>query len=118
MKHDLFGPVIFSYSIQDAVRDGVLVRVEDLFNGSGYSLLSHLTNNLLRKHYWLDGAPNKAGLLDLLQEATRKVHLALARDPEEWLVAFKIETPNCTKIKVWAERNEIGKFTLLLPEEH
>ncbi len=118
MKDELFGPVIFSYSIQEATRDGVLVRVEDLFGGAGHAVFSHLTVNLLRKHYFVDAKPNKAAIIDLLQEATRQVRLAVFSKPDEWLVTFKTELPDGQQGAIWAERNELGKFTLLLPEDH
>jgi hypothetical protein len=110
------GEVVFSYSLKEAEDDGVLVSVLGIWPDS---LISHVTANLLSMGYQEEtGGLRMANLVDLLNQAIRRI---MAGSPDGVLTdfySFKVEFPDGARRKVFAQMNEMGRLTLMLPEDY
>lgn len=122
--------VIFSYTTEDATRDGILFDVASINpEWRTRSLFSHITTNLLRTHDYLvgDGDERKIKLpnvLDLLNQALQSMKQQTANfttEPQTCYVVH-IEAPSGEQIEIWIEMNEVEinapRYTILLPEDH
>ena len=125
---------IYTYTIDQAEDDGILVQTSTLLpehNGYQPHLISHITTTLLvEQGYFVQSeAPDKFGdptsdykratIIDLLNIAGPKITTILAKNRKEWLVTtINIEGPNGQRFKAWAQLNEHGRWTLMLPEDH
>ena len=119
-------PIISEYNCNDAEQDGILIQTSTLLpphNGYDPHLVSHITTNLLREKQYIttnDGKEDyhRANIIDLLNQAGPKITSALERNAQEWFVDMTIEGPNGQRYKAFAQQNETGRWTLLLPEDY
>lgn len=112
---DVFGPVIMSYTSDQAVDDGMLISTDALFPHQPQHLISHITTNLMQKGYETKGAISLASVMDLCNFLGPKIRQILGKDT---FLAARVEGPNGDKFKVFAEQNEKGRWTVMLPEDH
>ena len=119
--------VISSYSIQQATEDGILFDLRTILKPElrERSLISHATTNLMRKHGYLvenedkEESVNIPNCIDLLNNSLNVIRRRSGNFKKfEDFFAGDIETPNGEKLTIWIELNELGKFTVLLPEDH
>jgi len=115
-KDSVFGEVIYSYTSDEAENDGILVKLDEVLPEYSKGAFSHITSNLLSKGYEskITGV-NILCLKDLLQQCARIVHKKYSE--EEYFYTGMVETLNGDKIKVFIEKNETGRFTIMLPED-
>jgi hypothetical protein len=115
--------VIVAYTLDDAEADGVLARTDDLFPNQRRHIVSHVTTNLLRSLGYEREAAGRwtvqlASVIDLCNQAGPRIRRALSDVPDEYLVTLRIETPSGDRTTVWAQLNEEGRWTLMLPEDY
>ena len=113
--------VIVEYTIEQAVADGIMLDIRKVSPKCARGIFSHVTTNLLASGDYLnkDGTLNLPNLLDLLNqslEIVRRKKESATKDG--WLFDGEVEFPSGRKQKVWIARNEVGKFTILLPEDY
>jgi hypothetical protein len=109
--------VVYSYTLEQAEEDGVLVRILGTWPRS---LISHVTASLLCEGY-LDenGELRMANLVDLLLgQAIRSIKARSPHETVEDFYSFDVEFPDGQTRKVFAVRNELGRLTLMLPEDY
>lgn len=119
--------VIFSYPSENAVKDGVLVSVEQWLPKTQYlDLFSYVTSNLLVKKGYAelkdnDLDVNRVNLLFLLSRAyklikdkTNNFH----RENECDFFAGEIEFANGSVGKIFIGKNEHDTYTIMLPEDY
>ena len=110
--------VVYSYTSEQAVEDGVLVDITKINPSWNKGLFNYVTTNLLSKGYMKGDEINIPNLLDLLNQA-----LQIVKDKSKNFKEFdtffcgKIEFPNGEKEKIFIEMNETEKFTIMLPED-
>ena len=112
---------IYTYTLDNAVEDGMMVDLRKINPNYAKGMFSHATMNLMRMGY-LDMEKNKAdipNLQDLIIQASRivrkKSHNFTKPDNH---YAGEIELPSGGKYMIFIERNEIGKYTLMLPADY
>jgi len=101
MLEDLFGPIISSYTTEQAVEDGVLIHTGNVGPHQVY-----FTHSL-----WEEGYSDLARRIELVN---RGLDLLRQRDPED-SPYMKLRVIEQDKIWVIAER---GKLTYLKPEDY
>lgn len=111
------GDVIFRYTLADAERDGLAVR-----NQWADPLISHVTIGVWNQYAGrMDDGPPAPKVIDvtklarLIDEAAARVRETLKEREDEWLVAG-IKGPDGKEL--WAVLNEIGRWTLMFPDEY
>lgn len=115
VNEDFFGPVISTYTSEQATADGVLVSVESLSPKWAEGPFSHITANLLNEGYREeDGSPRLVNVVDLLIQALRICQSKSA----DHLYSGRIEFPDGQRREIFIGQNETGKFTLMLPEDY
>jgi hypothetical protein len=111
--------IFYKYGIEDAESDGVLFRIFHVNPEWEKGIFSHITSNLLSHGYEQQGVINMPNLLDLLNQCAQLVRKQsddyTTRDSK---YSGKIELPNGEKQEVWICENEIGYFTIMLPEDY
>lgn len=115
-----FGKPIYTYSSQDAINDGILLDIRKLNDKWKDDLFSFITTNLLDTHqYIIDNEINMVNLSELLSQCFLIVKKK-SNDFKEFDDFFSgyIENPNGEKVKVFICQNELGKFTIMLPEDY
>lgn len=115
-----FGKPIYTYSSQDAINDGILLDITKLNDKWKDGLFSFITTNLLDTHqYIIDDEINIVNLSELLSQCFLIVKKK-SNDFKEFDHFFSgfIETPSGDKVKVFICQNELGKFTIMLPEDY
>lgn len=126
--------IISQYTSDQAADDGLLVQTSTLLpehNGYAPHVVSHITTNLLveQGYFTQSESPDhfnepqadykRADIITLLNTAGASIKKALGEKPEEWLVTkITVENPNAKKFEAWAQQNETGRWTLLLPEDY
>jgi hypothetical protein len=111
--------VISVYSSDDAVDDGYLTACATLLPNLPPHVVSHVTCGVLALGYLDDDdQPNRANLIDLLNQAGPAIKLAVETGPDTSTVSISVETPNGNRVTVWAGFNEFGRLTLMLPSEY
>ena len=126
MTDDLFtdADVIFSYTIDQATRDGILVDLRQINPAWEKGLFSHVTTNLLATCGSLneDRTLNSDGseqampnLVDLLNQSLQIVRRAAG---EDWFYSGAIELPSGERQEIFIVQNETGKFTLMIPADY
>ena len=110
---------VFRYSIEDAENDGVLFKIFLVNPDWEKGIFSHVTTNLLSYGYEESGIIKLPNLLDLLNQCATLVHeQSEGYKNYDYKFSGKIEFPNGEKKEVWICENEIGKFTIMLPEDY
>lgn len=121
---DIFGPPISVYTSEQATEDGVLFDITTLNEAWKQGLFRYVTANLLDQGYYIDSTEgsreiNIPNLLDLLNQANQIVR----RESKEYTVAEDIyigtiELPSGESQKIMIGINEVGKYTIMLPEDY
>ena len=123
--------VIYTYTIDQATEDGVLLDLRKVNPAWERGIFSHVTSNLLSKGYFNDlSAPRAArqagdqtlnlpNLLDLLNQSLEIVR----RESKNFTVADRffsgeIELPSGRKQEVFIVFNEISKWTIMIPSDY
>ena len=110
--------VIFRYTSEQAVEDGILVDITKINPDWKKGLFNYITTNLLSRGYMKEDEINIPNLLDLLNQALQIVKSKSKNFKEhDTFFCGKIEFPNGKKDKIFIEMNETGKFTIMLPED-
>ena len=110
--------VIFSYSSNQAVEDGILFDLLQLNPSWKAGLFSYVTSNLMDKGYLTQDKVNVASVYDLLRQCLYIVK-EKSNNFKDFDTFFSgtIELPSGEKQKVFIAQNETGKFTIMLPED-
>jgi hypothetical protein len=113
-------PIIFEYSSQDAINDGIFLDIREINDKWQDGLFSFITTNLLETHqYIVDDKINIVNLSELLSQCFLIVKKKSNNFKEfDHFFSGFIETPNGEKVKVFMCQNELGKFTIMLPEDY
>lgn len=112
--------ITIEYSSNDAVADGILLDIKEINDKWQDGLFSFITTNLLETHqYIIDDEINMVNVSELLSQCFLIVKKK-SNDFKEFDHFFSgiIETPNGEKVKVFMCQNELGKFTIMLPEDY
>jgi hypothetical protein len=110
------GKVVCSYTIEQAEKDGVLVNVLRM---RPMSLTFQVTASLLSEGYRKEnGEVRMANLVDLVDQAIRSIKEGTPdRTVLDWY-SFDAEFPDGQKRRVFAGRNELGRLSLMLPDDY
>lgn len=111
--------VIFKYTQEEAINDGVLFSLETVINCDRLPF-NVVTNSLMQKGYFSDSEGlNAPALTDLLKQAFQ-IMKKKSKDftEEDYFFEGIVELPNGLKQKIFICLNETGKFTLMLPEDY
>lgn len=104
--HDLFGPVIFSYTDVEAVEDGVL------FDVAKYTKRN--TNRVTASVYgWLGGNEKDENFEPRYRGLEDAAHNAFVKSKDKELVEF-----NYNDQRFWFMDNETGGKTIMFPEDY
>lgn len=107
--------IISMYTDEDAIEDGVLVKLErDGKRLSRYIRLA-TTNLLVSCGYMEEDQLNIPNILDLLKQGHRIMGKGTAGD---WHYSGEVELPSGEKQTVFIEENGSGGYTIMLPEDH
>jgi len=114
-------PITIEYSSNDAVADGILLNIKEINDKWQDGLFSFITMNLLEKHYYFNDNDeiNIVNVSELLSQCFLIVKKK-SNDFKEFDHFFSgfVETPNGEKVKLFMCQNELGKFTIMLPEDY
>ncbi|MGB6012981.1 MAG: hypothetical protein WBI57_17105 [Desulfobacterales bacterium] len=112
--------IIFKYTDEMAVADGVLVDLDKIFpRYKGKGLFRYATSNLLSKGYIVDYDVKKAAIFDLLMQGQHIVKKQSDNlENSDWFYSGKIELPDGTQQEIFIAQNETGRLTLMLPEDY
>jgi hypothetical protein len=110
-EENFFGDTIFSYTITQAEEDGVLASTDKLLPNQPKHLVSHITGNLIDTH----GYDNVASIIDLCNFIGPKIREII--DTDTFGTAY-VEGPRGNRFKVFFQLNEIGRWTIMLPEDY
>jgi hypothetical protein len=112
--------IIDIYSSRQAEEDGIIVNIKDINTKFDKSMFNYVTTNLLIKCGYIKYEEYKIyNIIDLFNQATHIMRLEY--DKSKVLDDFycgKIELPNGTKQEIFIQRNETGKYTIMLPEDY
>lgn len=115
-------PIISSYTSEEAAEDGILLDIVDINPAWEKGIIRYVTTTLLDEHGYMteEGEVNNPNLLDLLNQANNIVRTQSNgfKDAKETLYTGSIELPSGKKLKVYVEMNELGKYTVMLPEDN
>lgn len=110
--------LIDQYTSKQAEEDGLLVDLTKIQPKWREGLFNYVTTNLLNEGYVQKDKINIASVIDLLNQAM-KIIKNKSNDFKKYDTFFCgiIELPNGAKQEIFIEKNETGKFTLMLPED-
>ena len=110
--------VISVYTSKQAEEDGLLVDITKIQSKWSKGLFNYVTSNLLSKGYIQKNKISIPSIIDLLNQAMRIVK-SRSREFKKYDTFFSgtIELPTGDKQEIFIEKNETGKFTLMLPED-
>ena len=124
----VFGEVVLRYTLREAEEDGVLVNILGIWERS---LISHVTSNLLSRGYITrkaDGSSelNMPNLVDLLNQTIQEIKKQSpgdrvsdrVSDRVRGFYSFRVELPDGSRRLLFAAKNELGRLTLMLPEDY
>lgn len=108
--------VICKYTLEDAVKDGVLFDVRFAWKYC-VNLVSHISIELSQYYITEQNIPN---LIDLNNQVYNK-YIKLPRESkdgsdDQYFFAVNIEFPDGQKRKIWVEWNGCG-YTAMFPDE-
>lgn len=111
--------IFHKYSIKDAESDGVLFKISDVNPAWEKGIFSHITSNLLSYGYEKEGFINIPNIIDLLNQCNQIVKKKSNNFKKyDSMFAGKIEFPSGEQKEVWICENELGMFTIMLPEDY
>ena len=107
--------IISQYTDEDAIEDGILVKLER----SGKPLSRYIklatTNLLVSCEYLVDDQLNIPNIRDLITQC----HSIMIKGTESrGFYSGDIELPSGEQQKVFIEQNNSGGYTVMLPEDH
>ena len=110
--------VVFTYTDAQALEDGVLVDISSYGLGYGGKNVNRVTSNLMRCL-----VPSFFGD-DVVEEFVAKlakmhVTMIVSRaqpTEDDWLLTSHASIPH--RHKVWLVQNEVGGYTVMLPEDY
>ena len=116
---NVFGKVICGYSSGQAAEDGSLFDITQINPQWRKGIFKYVTINLMKHGYLQDGKVIIPNLLNLLYQSLNIVweNSNQFRDRLDSLYAGNIELPGGKKQKIFLKLNEIGKYTIRLPED-
>lgn len=112
--------IIYRYTSKEAVEDGILVDLDQIFPGyEKTNLFKYATSNLINQGYIEKNEIKKAAIQDLLMQA-RAIAKAKSNNFTEpdWFYSGEIALPSGAKQEIFIEQNETGRYTLMLPQDH
>jgi hypothetical protein len=117
---DMFGEVIYCYTSEQAVKDGILFDITQINPEWEKGIFRYVTTNLMGHGYLQDDKVNIPNLLDLIHQSLNIVWKASNgfQDRPDSFYSGDIELPSGRKQQIFIELNELGKYTILLPEDH
>lgn len=113
--------VISRYTSEDAVEDGILYDLDGLLpSWLTRGLIKYITIGVASLGYLEfdeqdDYTTNIPNLMHLLMQVEQIYQRGKRGD---WHYSGKVETPDGERTEIYIERNETGRFTILLPSEH
>lgn len=112
--------VIFKYTSEEAVEDGILFDITQINPEWEKGLFRYVTTNLLSRGYLQDNNINIPNLVDLLNQSQQIIRDESKgfQEPPEPFYSGEIELPSGANQEIFIELNEHGKYTILLPEDH
>jgi len=113
-KEDL----VSTYLSSEAVEDGFLFDLDLIVKQSslGKFVLQYITTNLLAKGYWnTDQTINIPNLRDIIEQSLRVFR---KKPADDYFVSGIIELPSGSKQKIFIAQNELGRYTVMLPEDY
>lgn len=126
---DLFDEknVIFRYTIDQAVEDGILCKLSSINPDWERGYFSHVTWNLLRQGYTepIDAQHPEKGdkirvvnLVDLLNQCNQVLIPDARQGKLDWFYSPKIEFPDGHRRDVFIQLNEIQRYTIMDPSDY
>ena len=117
---ELFGDVIYSYTMEQAEEDGILVNISQVRPEWMKGPFSHVTRNLLNQGYLNDeDGVNLPNVLDLMNQSLEIMKRETKNYKEmDSFLSGEIELPSGEKQKIFIQLNEKGKYTIMLPEDY
>ncbi len=117
---DVFGEVIYCYTSEQAVEDGILFDITQINPEWEKGIFKYVTTNLMEHGYLQNDKVNIPNLLDLIYQSLNIVWNASNgfQDRPATFYSGDIELPSGRKQQIFIELNELGKYTILLPEDH
>ncbi|MCM1986606.1 hypothetical protein [Methanococcoides seepicolus] len=117
---DIFGEVVYTYTSEQAVEDGILFDILQVNPEWEKGIFRFITTNLMAQGYLQDDGINVPNLLDLLNQANSIVRNASNgfKDKAESFYSGKVELPSGKKQQIFISLNELGKYTIMLPEDY
>ncbi|MCM1987694.1 hypothetical protein [Methanococcoides seepicolus] len=115
----IFGEVVFTYTSEQVVEDGILFDILQINPEWEKGIIRYITTNLMSQGY-MDDDINVPNLLDLLNQANAIVRQASngSKDKPESFYSGEIELPSGKKQQIFISLNELGKYTIMLPEDY
>lgn len=120
--------IIDEYTIKQATEDGTLFDIRTILKEEfrDKTLISHVTANLIGTHNYSNFDENELretlnipNVFDLLNQSVQILKKHIRPDkPLDHLYAGDIESPNGEQIRIWLRLNELGLFTVMLPEDN
>lgn len=107
--------IIFQYTDEEAIEDGILVKLERAGKPMSRYIRIATTNLLVSCGYMEDDQLNIPNVLDLIIQC----HSIMIKGKTcDWFYSGDIELPSGEKQKVFIEKNGAGGYTVMLPEDH
>ncbi len=118
---DYFGEPIYTCTLDNAVEDGFFVDLRAINPNYAKGMFSHATRSLMDKGY-IDLESNQANRSNIADLLVQAVHIVRKRShnftkPDNHY-AGTIELPSGDEHMIFIERNETGKYTLMLPTDY
>ena len=112
--------IIYRYTSEEAVEDGILIDLDQIFPGyEKTNLFKYATTNLMNQGYIEKDEIKRAAIQDMLMQAH-----AIAKSKSDgftqpdWFYSGDIELPDGSKQQIFIEKNETGRYTVMLPQDH
>ena len=117
---ELFGDVIYSYTMEQAEGDGILVDIGQVMSEWAKGPFSHVTRNLLNQGYLNDeDGVNLPNVLDLMNQSLEMLKRKTKNYTEmDSFISGEVELPSGERQKIFIQLNEKGKYTIMLPEDY
>ncbi|WP_440953579.1 hypothetical protein [Methanococcoides sp. FTZ1] len=118
--NDIFGEVVYSYTSEQAVEDGILFDIAKVNPEWESRIFRYITTNLMAHGYMDADDINVPNLIDLLSQALEIVQKEsnCFRDKPESFYSGNIELPDGKKQQIFISLNELGRYTIMLPEDY
>jgi len=98
--------VIYAYTDEQAVEDGVLVDTS-----SFSKVFTRVTSNLFEKGY-------EERTVDNLRDLFLQAWAHMKKKGKDTFYELKVELPSGEKERIFCVYNELGSYTLMMPEDY